>query len=184
MPKRATKPKKTGRSARMVLPARPPEEKRGFSWLHLAAFIAACELAGVVGAIFTAPNIPTWYAALAKPAFTPPSWLFGPAWTLLYALMGAVAYLVYLRPENGARSRGLRAFFMQLGLNVLWSVVFFGMQSPGLGLAVIVLLWFCIAATMALFWRVSRRAAWLMLPYLLWVSFAAYLNFGVWILNP
>ncbi|MFH1106666.1 MAG: TspO/MBR family protein [Candidatus Micrarchaeota archaeon] len=161
-----------------------PESARAFSWLHLAGFILLCELAGIVGAVFTTPNIPTWYAVLAKPAWTPPSWVFGPVWTLLYALMGIAAYMVYRQPESAARSFGVRAFSVQLALNVLWSAVFFGLQSPGTGFAVIELLWFVIAACTLVFWRVSRPAALLMVPYLAWVTFAAALNYAVWILNP
>ncbi|MFH1200390.1 MAG: TspO/MBR family protein [Candidatus Micrarchaeota archaeon] len=160
------------------------ERAKQFSWLALAGFIIACELAGIIGAVFTTPAIPTWYASLAKPEFTPPSWVFGPAWTMLYALIGTAAYLVFRQPDNGNRSSGLRLFLAQMGLNVLWSVVFFGLQSPGTAFAIIAMLWFAIAATMAYFWRVSKTATALMGPYLAWVTFAAALNFGVWLLNP
>ncbi len=153
------------------------------AWM-LAASIAVPLVAGLVGSLFTIPSIPTWYAQLAKPAFTPPSWVFGPVWTVLYVLMGIAFFLVWQKNFKGAgRNAAIGAYALQLALNVLWSIVFFGMHSPLAGLVVIALLWVSIAATIAVFSRVSKAAAWLLLPYLLWVSFASLLNYSVWVLN-
>ncbi|MFA6329845.1 MAG: TspO/MBR family protein [Candidatus Micrarchaeia archaeon] len=153
------------------------------AWM-LAASIAVALAAGLIGSFFTIPSIPTWYAQLAKPSFTPPSWVFGPAWTLLYVLMGIAFFLAWRKDFKGAgRNTAIGTYFLQLALNVLWSIVFFGWHSPLAGLAVIALLWVSIAATTAVFWRISKAAAWLLLPYLLWVSFASLLNYSVWTLN-
>ena len=152
----------------------------------LALFILACELAGILGSFFTMQSIPTWYATLIKPSFSPPNWLFAPAWTLLYALMGTAAYLVWEK-RQGAKNKmvgaALNMFCIQLVLNALWSVVFFGLRSPGFGLIEIFVLWFAILITILQFLKVSRWAAWLMTPYLLWVSFACGLNLGIFLLN-
>ncbi len=152
--------------------------------LKLALALMVCLLAGALGALFTTPAIPTWYAGLSKPSFSPPNWLFAPVWTLLYVLMGGAAYLVWMK---GWKQREVRAalgvFGVQLVLNFLWSVAFFGMHSPLYGLVVIAALWAAIALTIVRFRGVSRPAAWLLVPYLLWVSFAAYLNYSVWALN-
>ncbi|HVA82549.1 MAG TPA: TspO/MBR family protein [Candidatus Aquilonibacter sp.] len=152
--------------------------------LALIASVAICELAGVIGSVFTIGSIPTWYAALAKPAFNPPAYLFGPVWTLLYLLMGVAIYLVYEKGMGNNLGRlAAFAFAIQLSLNALWSIVFFGMHSLLGGMVVIVALWLSIAATMILFWRISRRAAYLMAPYILWVSFAMALNYSLLALN-
>lgn len=143
-----------------------------------------CLGAGALGGLFTSPSIPTWYASLAKPSFTPPSWVFAPAWTTLYILMAIAAILVWAR---GWRRPGVKpalgVFLGQLVLNVLWSAVFFGWRSPGGAVVVISLLWLGIILTILLFRRVSPVAAALLLPYLLWVTFAAVLNVAVWRLN-
>lgn len=140
--------------------------------------------AATIGNLATMPAIPTWYAGLVKPSFNPPNWLFGPVWGLLYAMM-AVAFWRILRlpaPTPG-RSAAILVFLVQMALNALWSVAFFGAQSPPLGFAVIALLWLAIAATIALFARLDRVAAGLLVPYLAWVSFAALLNGAIWRLN-
>lgn len=147
------------------------------------AFIIICELAGAFGSVFTIPSIPTWYASLAKPSFNPPNWLFGPVWLILYALMGISAYLIYEKRKNKAVTGALVVFAVQLVLNVLWSAVFFGLHSALLGLLTIILLWIAIAITMVKFYGILKQAAWLLIPYLLWVSFAALLNFSIWQLN-
>ncbi|MFH2063502.1 MAG: TspO/MBR family protein [bacterium] len=162
--------------------------QRNKSWLAgllvLLGFVIVSQLAGAVGSLFTAPSIPTWYAGLVKPALNPPGWIFGPVWTLLYALMGAAAFLVWRRGWSRAETRiALAVFGLQLVLNALWSIVFFGWQQPGWALMEIALLWLSILATILLFRRVSRAAAWLLVPYLLWVSFASYLNYSIWTLN-
>ena len=152
--------------------------------LGLVVAVAVCEIAGAVGGVFTASSVTTWYLTLAKPAFTPPDWVFGPVWTTLYALMGIAAWLVWR--SEAARSvvtRALAICALQLALNVLWSVIFFGLRSPLWAFVEIVLLWFVILLTTVWFFRVSKAAGVLMLPYLLWVTFAAALNFDIARLN-
>ncbi|NYZ76698.1 tryptophan-rich sensory protein [Candidatus Micrarchaeota archaeon] len=150
----------------------------------LVAAVLLCQLAGILGAVFTTPSIPTWYATLIKPAFTPPSWIFGPAWITLYALMGIALYLVWRKGEEGADiKKALSIFGIQLVLNTLWSILFFGLHSPLYGLACIIALWAAIAVSIFLFYKISRAAAILLIPYLLWVSFATILNFHIWQLN-
>ncbi len=157
-------------------------------FFRLAVAVVLSELAGLAGSVFTASAIPVWYAGLIKPAFNPPSWIFGPVWTLLYALMGIAAFLVWdrgrTRPALRRMARAaLVIFIMQLALNVAWSAIFFGAHSPAGAFADIVLLWFAILWTIIAFARISRPAAYLLVPYLLWVSFAAYLNYAIWMLN-
>ena len=156
--------------------------------MKLAPSILVCLAAGIVGSAFTMPAIAGWYATLAKPAFSPPNWLFGPAWTVLYILMGASLYLVWSKnstlKEAKWKSIAIKAFALQLILNVAWSVLFFGLHSPALGFVGIVALWVSIAATMHIFRKIDRKAFWLLVPYILWVSFAAALNFSVWMMNP
>jgi benzodiazapine receptor len=146
--------------------------------------VVVCELAGVIGTLFTTPSIPGWYAGLAKPPFNPPNWIFGPVWTVLYALMGLAAYLVYekgfKRPEV---KKATSVFAAQLLLNALWSIVFFGAHMILGAAVVIVLLWAMILATILLFRRISRATAYLLVPYILWVSFAAVLNVSLYVLN-
>lgn len=152
--------------------------------LKLLFCIVVCEAAGLIGTIFTSPAIPGWYATLTKPELSPPNWIFGPVWTTLYALMGIVAYLVW---KKGIERRDVRialsVFGVQLVLNTLWSILFFGLKSPGLALVEIALMWVAILASIVLFSRISKAAAWLLVPYILWVSFAAYLNYAIWALN-
>jgi translocator protein len=152
--------------------------------IRLVASVALCELVGGLGSVFTIPSIATWYAGLAKPAFSPPNWLFGPVWTLLYLLMGVALYLVW---ERGVRKKGvpvaMGTFGVQLFLNFLWSVLFFGLHSPLYGLICIAFLFAAIVATAAMFFRISRAAGLLMVPYLAWVAFASLLNFYVFVLN-
>jgi len=152
--------------------------------VKLVVSLVACQLAGVVGSIFTTSAIPTWYAALEKPPFTPPSWLFAPAWITLYLLMGISAFLIWRRGfDNRQVKIALIIFLVQLVLNALWSVVFFGLESPLYGIVVIVVLWVAILLTMLRFWKLSTAAGALLLPYLLWVTFASMLNISIFILN-
>lgn len=154
-------------------------------WLKLAMAIAACQLAGVLGSLFTFPKINTWYAALNKPQFTLPNWLFGPVWITLYALMGIALYFFLESGKKGKKSQlAFSVFCIQLALNALWSFFFFGLESPFLGLITIALLWFAIALTIFTFFKISKKSALLLLPYLLWVSFAMLLNYSIWVLNP
>jgi benzodiazapine receptor len=152
---------------------------------RLVISIVACLCAGVIGSIFTRQAIPTWYAALAKPSFSPPDWLFAPVWTLLYILMGIAAFLVWRKgTQNRPVKIALIVFLVQLILNILWSVVFFGLESPLSGLIVIVVLWVALLVTVLRFFKISRVASILLWPYLLWVTFAAVLNASIWLLNP
>jgi tryptophan-rich sensory protein len=153
-------------------------------FFKLAIAVVVAEAAGIIGAVFTAPAIPVWYATLVKPAFNPPAWVFGPVWTTLFLLMGIAAFLVW---QKGLKKKQVRValllFVLQLGLNTLWSIIFFGLRSPGGALIEIVFLWLAIAATIAAFYKISKPAAWLMVPYIMWVSFAAFLNYSIWIVN-
>ena len=141
--------------------------------------------AGAIGSLaVTGQGFSSWYAAIEKPGFTPPSWVFGPVWTVLYLLMGVAAFLVW---QRGLGSRLVRIalvwFLVQLALNAAWTPVFFGLHRIGLAVVVIVLLWAAIVVTMYWFFRVSRPAGMLFVPYLLWVSFATVLNAAIWHLN-
>lgn len=143
------------------------------------------QLAGAFGTLFTASAIPAWYATLVRPDIAPPNSVFGPVWTTLYLLMGLASYLVFRKGIEKKEVRvALGVYALQLVLNVLWSMVFFGLKDIGLALIVIALLWVGIVATMILFARVSKIAMLLLVPYLLWVSFATYLNYAFWTLNP
>jgi len=150
----------------------------------LIAAVLICELAGVIGSLFTYQSIPDWYSKLNKPAFSPPNWLFGPAWVTLYLLMGISAYLVW---EKGIKKKNvkyaLQLFGIQLVLNALWSILFFGLRCPLCGFIEIIVLWVAIILTILKFYKISRAAALLLLPYILWVTFAMILNFYVWKLN-
>lgn len=152
--------------------------------LKLAAFIIICEILGSIGAIFTAPAIPIWYASLQKPAFTPPSWVFAPVWATLFLLMGIALFLVWeKRAEKREARLALYVFGVQFALNIIWSLLFFGLRAPFLAFIEIIILWISILATMVLFYRVSKPAGVLFVPYLAWVTAAALLNYGVWVLN-
>jgi len=152
--------------------------------LKLVASILLCQLAGFLGSLFTTPSIPTWYGILKKPFFTPPNWIFSPVWISLYVLMGISLFMVWRRNDHPEFKIALIFFFIQLILNILWSISFFGLRSPFLGLIDIVLLWIAILLTIRHFLRVSKAAGLLLFPYIIWVSFAAILNFSLWVLNP
>jgi tryptophan-rich sensory protein len=143
--------------------------------------ILVAEAAGGIGAIFTTAAIPTWYATLSKPALNPPNWVFGPVWTTLFVLMGIAAFLIWKRGIDKEKVReALKIFLGQLSLNVLWSFIFFGLHNPGIAFLEIIFLWLAILATILSFHKISRAAAYLLIPYILWVSFASYLNFAIW----
>ncbi|MBA2691297.1 MAG: tryptophan-rich sensory protein [Rubrobacter sp.] len=157
----------------------------GRSAVALVVFFAACFLAAGGGGLFTAPQTAPggWYDTLDKPFFTPPDWLFGPVWTVLYAAMALAAWIVW-RKRSGTNVRpALVLFGIQLFLNMMWSVVFFGMEAPGWRLLEISALWVALSLTIAAFMRVSRLAGWLLVPYLAWETFATFLNAGIWLLN-
>jgi len=154
------------------------------SILKLILSILASFAAGGIGSFFTFKAIPTWYAGLKKPRFTPPNRAFGPVWTTLYILMGVSVFLVW---QKGLATDGVLLafvlFWIQLAMNAIWSIIFFGMKSKGGGVITIVVLWLLILMTMVSFFRVSVWAGVLLIPYIVWVSIASYLNVGVWILN-
>ncbi len=151
---------------------------------RLIASVVICQLAGVIGSLFTTPAIPTWYATLRKPSFTPPNWIFSPVWITLFVLMGIAAFLVWNKGLSDQKVKiALSIFAFQLILNVLWSVMFFGLRSPLAGLIEIAVLWMVILLTILYFFKVSHVAGILLIPYILWVSFAAVLNFSIWRLN-
>jgi len=153
-------------------------------YARLAVSIVICQLAGVIGAIFTTPNIASWYVTLNKPSFTPPNWVFGPVWITLYTLMGISAWIIW---EKGAKKKATREtlypFGAQLALNTIWSILFFGLKSPLYGLMAIVPLWLLILYTILKFYKIDKTAAYLLVPYILWGTVATYLNYMVWLLN-
>lgn len=152
-------------------------------WLGLIVFFAICLGAGGLGSFFTANSVRHWYPELRKPAGTPPSWVFGPVWTTLYVLMAISAWLVWREFGLGARP-ALLIFFGQLALNAAWSGIFFGLRMLEIAFLQIVILWFAICFTIFVFYLLVPLSAWLLIPYLLWVTYAAYLNWGIWRLNP
>lgn len=144
---------------------------------RLAGSIGICLTAGIIGSLFTAPAISGWYQFLNRPVFAPPNWIFAPVWTILYVLMGISLYLAWRRHAR------LIWFWVQLILNANWSLVFFGLRSPKPALMNIIILWFSIILTIKDFRRKSPFAAWFLIPYLAWVTFAAYLNWSIMRLN-
>jgi tryptophan-rich sensory protein len=150
----------------------------------LGGFVVVCGAVLIAGGAITAPAIPLWYAALAKPAFNPAPWVFSVVWPVLFLAMAVAGWLVWRRVGHVGRARGALALFaIQLALNLLWSALFFGLKAPGAALAEIVVLWLAIAATLVAFWRIDRIAGLLFVPYLAWVSFAVALTAAIWRLN-
>ena len=156
-------------------------------WHHqvfgLFALLIICFSVAAIGGLATAPNIPSWYAGLAKPSWTPPGWVFGPVWSVLYLTMAVAAWLVWRQNGLAKASVPMTLFGVQLVFNAVWSWLFFWLHSPGAAFLDIVLLWTAITATTVIFWRRSALAGLLFVPYLLWVSFAVALNFSIWRLN-
>lgn len=152
--------------------------------IPLISSIGVCFLAAGIGSIFTISTIGTWYTTLQKPVFSPPNWIFGPVWTLLYLMMGVSLYIFWNTKTNTKeRHQGFSLFFVQLALNVLWSLLFFGLKSPIAAFIGIIILWFAIYLTIRKFLQVSKFAGWFLIPYLAWVSFATILNFSIAVLN-
>ena len=149
-------------------------------WAGLAGWLALSAAALTVGSLFPADE---WYAALRKPSWTPPGWVFPIAWTALYAMMGVAAWLVWRRAGFAGAGPALGLYLAQLAVNAAWSYLFFGLHRPDLALLDIAVLWALIAATAVAFRRHSRLAAWLLVPYLLWVTYASTLNAGIWLMN-
>jgi translocator protein len=154
--------------------------KMNNQWLVLAGFLVVTFVVAAIGGIATSGSVRAWYPALVKPSWNPPSWVFGPVWTLLYTMMAIAAWLAWRQAGWGGV---LALYSVQLALNAAWSPLFFGLHRIDLALVDIVLLWVAIAATMVAFWRVTPVAGWLFVPYLVWVSFAMVLNFTIWRLN-
>jgi translocator protein len=146
-------------------------------WLVLIGLLVLCLAVGAGAGFLTAQSVVTWFPTLVKPSFNPPAWVFAPVWTTLYIMMALAAWLVWLRKGS------LVLFYVQLALNFAWSLLFFGLHSPALALVDIVALWVAILLTLLAFWKVDRRAGWLLVPYLAWVSFASVLNASIWWLN-
>jgi tryptophan-rich sensory protein len=149
----------------------------------LILFILLCQLPGIIGSYFTVSSIPVWYAGLNKPWFNPPNFLFGPVWFTLYVMMGISLYMVWNANNNVSKKTAVIVFSVQLVLNALWSIIFFGMRNPGLAFIEIILLWVFILLSIIKFYHVSRKASYILIPYLLWVSYASVLNFSIWRLN-
>lgn len=177
-------------------------------FIKLIISILICEGAGFIGSFFTAPEIATWYVVLHKPSFNPPNWIFAPVWTILFLLMGISLYLVWEKKFDVKASEiqlpvkktwnpistklwfgtwkeenAILIFGVQLFLNIMWSVIFFGLKMPSVAFFEILMLWFAILYTIINFYRISKTAAYLLIPYILWVSFAAMLNLSIAILN-
>jgi len=151
--------------------------------MSLVPFIVVCFTAAAIGALFTNTSLNTWYPQLRRPEWTPPNWILGPVWTSLYVMMAVSAWLVWRSaswPQTGA---ALALFGVQLVLNSLWSVIFFGLRRIGPAFGEILVLWMTTVATAVAFLPISLLAAWLLIPYLVWVAFASYLNFRIWQMN-
>jgi len=149
--------------------------------MRLIVSIAVCLGAAGLGSLLATPALRPWYASLNKPDWTPPNWLFGPVWTILFVAMAIAAWLVWRKV--GLTAVPMQLFLLQLLLNVGWSALFFRLRSPGLAFAEIVMFWLAILATSIEFWKAAPAAGWLLLPYLVWVSYAAALNCSIWRLN-
>ncbi len=152
------------------------------SFSRLVASVVLCEGVGLAGGVFTASSVSSWYPLLSKPSFNPPGWIFGPVWTALYFLMGVSLFLVW-QSKKKEKVLAFTVFGIQLCLNFLWSLLFFGLMCPGCALIDIALLFISIVLTMVLFFRISRTASLLLIPYVLWVSFASVLNYYLFVLN-
>lgn len=152
-------------------------------WLFIAA-LALPLVVGYLGSLLTTPSITTWYVGLTKPSFTPPNWLFAPAWTTLFILMGLAFFFVV---REGRGDRYFRAAWLsygaQLFLNIYWSFLFFYIKEPGLAFYAIISLWSMIFVNIYYFYQIKKTAGYLLIPYLFWVTFAAVLNYSVWLLN-
>jgi benzodiazapine receptor len=161
-----------------VVKIRPMELSR------LILCILICQAAGALGSVFTSSSVSTWYPTLIKPDLTPPGWVIGLVWIILFALIGISLFLVWREVAGRSDAKSaLIIFAAQLVVNILWSWAFFGLRSPLSGLEVIAVLWILILLTIVKFWPISRVASLLLIPYILWVSFAAFLNFAIWRLN-
>ena len=148
------------------------------NYRHFIISLALPQIAGLIGSFFTISAIPTWYAVLEKPGFSPPNWIFGPVWILLYILMGVSVYLIWQKDKSATW-----LFWIHLFFNAIWSIIFFGLQNPGLALVNIIIIWLLIIVLIIKFWKINKWASYLLFPYLFWVSFASLLNYYIWYLN-
>lgn len=153
------------------------------NWVKLVISLLICQAAGGIGSIFTSQSVNSWYLTLVKPSFTPPGAVIGLVWTILFLLMGYALYLVWSKSKEQEVKNALIFFCIQLVLNIAWSFCFFYLQSPLAGLVEIIFLWLAILATIIYFNKISKLAAYLLIPYVIWVSFAAILNYYLYILN-
>lgn len=151
--------------------------------LKLTCSIFICLVAGAIGSLLTTPAIATWYATLKKPFFNPPNWIFAPVWTLLFILMGIALYLVWEEKNGAGKGRAVTFFFLQLLLNICWSLFFFYLKAPLLAFVEVIVFWIMILLTIMEFNKISKTAAMILFPYLLWVSFASFLNLSIVLLN-
>jgi translocator protein len=149
----------------------------------LMLFLLICQLPGLIGSYFTVSAIPVWYAGLNKPWFNPPNYLFGPVWFMLYVMMGVSFFMIWNTAAEFQKKTAVIIFSIQLVLNALWSIIFFGMKNPGLAFFEIVVLWLFILLSIITFHPLSKKASYILIPYLLWVSYASVLNFAIWRLN-
>jgi len=153
------------------------------NWIKLISSIVICQIAGIIGSFFTAKNIPVWYAGLKKPVFNPPNWVFAPVWITLYLLMGVSFYLIWIKSAEKDIKIPVILFIAQLILNSFWTIIFFGLKSPGFALFEILILWILILLCIIEFYPVSVTASLLLIPYILWVTYASILNYSLWRLN-
>jgi len=154
------------------------------SYKRLIISLVLPQIAGLVGSFFTTSAIPTWYAMLQKPSFSPPNWIFGPTWIILYILMGISVYLIWQRIEENKKAKGVMwLFWIHLFFNAIWSITFFGLQNPGLAFVNIIIIWLLIIILMIKFWKINKWSTYLLIPYFIWVSFASVLNYFIWYLN-
>lgn len=151
-------------------------------YIKLIIAVAVCLGVGGISGFITASEIPGWYVSINKPSFNPPNWIFGPVWTLLYILMGIAFFLIW-KSDAPSKEKAYLFFALQLILNFFWSIIFFHFHATGAALMEIILLWICILLSILSFYPISKPAAYLLIPYLLWVSFATVLNFAIWKLN-
>lgn len=152
-------------------------------FLKILVAVSLPLLVGSIAGLATSPNIKSWYAYLQKPVFSPPNWIFGPMWSLLYILMGVGLYMIWESEKGELRTRALKFFFIQLAFNFAWSFIFFEFRLIGVAFFEILLVWISVAAMIYTFYPVNKKAALLQIPYILWVTFATLLNGAVWALN-
>jgi len=152
--------------------------------LKLITSIVLCFLVAFLGSLVTISSIPTWYAQLNKPFFSPPNWIFGPVWTALYFLMAVSLYIVWNKNlKNRTKENAMKVFIFQLILNLFWSLVFFGLHQPFLAYITIIILWIAIFMTIKYFYKISKMSAYLLVPYIIWVTLASVLNLAIVALN-